>query len=101
MPKESENEEIMMINTNKLAMASALSAGLLWVICSAIVVLFPHSTLQMTGHMIHVDLAQTTWTLTWTGFLVGLVGWVALAAITGASLAVIYNSLVGKEGHCD
>ncbi len=90
-----------MIKTSKLTMACALCAALLWLICSSIVVLFPDFSLQMTGHMVHVDLAETTWTLTLTGFLVGLLGWVALAAITGASLAVIYNSLVGKEGHCD
>jgi hypothetical protein len=53
--------------------------------------------LLMTTHMIHVDITQMDWTLTWSGFLVGLVGWMILAGIAGALLAVIYNQMVGSE----
>jgi hypothetical protein len=53
--------------------------------------------LQMTAHMIHVDLVDIRWTLTWSGFFVGLLGWVILAGITAALLAVIYNRLVGFD----
>lgn len=56
-----------MINSSKLAMASALCAGLFWVLCSTLVVLFPQPMLQMTGNMVHVDLALTSWTMTWPG----------------------------------
>ena len=86
-----------MINSNKLIMASTLSAGLLWVICSVLVALLPQYMLQMTAHMIHVDLVGISWTLTWSGFFVGLLGWVILAGITAALLAVIYNRLVGFD----
>lgn len=86
-----------MINSNKLIMASALSAGLLWVICSVLVALLPHYMLQMTAHMIHVDLVDISWTLTWSGFFVGLLGWLILAGITAALLAAIYNRLVGFD----
>ena len=87
----------MMINSYKLIMASALSAGLLWVICSVLAALLPHTMLQMTAHMIHVDLVDISWTLTWSGFFVGLLGWVVLAGITAALLAAIYNRLVGFD----
>ena len=86
-----------MINRNKFAVASGLCAGLLWVICSILVALFPHYMLLMTTHMIHVDITQMGWTLTWSGFLVGLAGWMILAGVAGALLAVIYNWMVGCE----
>jgi len=86
-----------MINRNKFAVASGLCAGLLWVICSILVALFPHYMLLMTAHMIHVDITQMGWTLTWSGFLVGLVGWMILADVAGVLLAVIYNQMVGSE----
>lgn len=85
-----------MINRNKFAVASGLCAGLLWVICSILVALFPHYMLLMTTHMIHVDITQMGWTLTWSGFLVGLAGWMILAGVAGALLAVIYNRMVGS-----
>lgn len=53
--------------------------------------------LQMTANMIHVDLVDINWTLTWFGFLVGLFGWVILAGVAGTLLAVFYNRLVGSE----
>ena len=86
-----------MINRNKFAVASGLCAGLLWVICSILVALFPHYMLLMTAHMIHVNITQMGWTLTWSGFLVGLVGWMILAGVAGVLLAVIYNQMVGSE----
>ncbi len=86
-----------MINRNKFAVASGLCAGLLWVICSILVALFPHYMLLMTTHMIHVDITQMGWTLTWSGFLVRLAGWMILAGVAGALLAVIYNRMVGCE----
>ncbi len=88
-----------MIESKKLGMASALCAGLLWFLCSVLVALFPHSMLQMTAHMIHVDLVDIDWTLTWFGFLVGLLGWTILAGVTGTLLAGFYNYLVGRDTH--
>ena len=86
-----------MINRRKLAIASAVCAGVLWVICSLLVALFPNPMLQMTAHMLHVDVTQISWTLTWSGFLIGLLGWITLAGVTGIILSAIYNRLVGNE----
>lgn len=97
--KSTNEEVVVMIDKNKFAIASSLCAGLLWLICTGLVVLFPQYMLQMTMHMIHVDLINIGWTLTWSGFLFGLLGWVILAGATGALLAVIYSRLVGREVH--
>jgi len=90
---------VVMIGRNRFVVASSLCAGVLWLICSALVALFPHYMLQMTPHMVHVDLSDTHWTLTWSGFFFGLLDWVILAGAAGTLLAVIYNSLVGSEVH--
>ena len=91
------NEEVVVIYTNKFAMACALCTGLLWVICSVLVAFFPNAMLQMSAHMFHIDAAQINWQLTWYGFLLGLISWVIIAAIAGLLLAAIYNRLVCSE----
>ena len=88
-----------MIRSKLFAIACAMSTGLLWSICSALVVCFPNYMLQMTAHMFHVDLADVHWTMTWSGFLLGLLGWTLLAGSAGALLAVVYNRLLGSEAH--
>ena len=87
-----------MTSRGKFAMASGLCAGLLWVVCSVLVAPFPQYML-LTTHMVHVDITQMSWTLTWSGFLVGLLGWMILAGAAAALLAVIYNRLVVGEAN--
>lgn len=86
-----------MVYTIKFAAACAVTAAVLWSICSALVVAVPHGMMQMTGHMFHLDLAQLTWTMTTTGFLVGLVSWNAFSGVAGLMLAAIYNRLARSE----
>ena len=86
-----------MINSKKITIASVFSAGLLWVLCSLLVVLFPNSMMQITAHMLHADLPHISWTLTWSGFLIGLIGWVVLAGAMGSLVSVIYNRLICNE----
>ena len=86
-----------MIHRKKFAITCALCTGLLWVICSVLVALFPGTMLEMTAHMFHIDSAQINWTLTWYGFFVGLLSWVILAGVAGMLLSIIYNRLVCNE----
>ena len=85
-----------MIHKNRFAVACAVSTGVVWSICSVLVVFFPNYMLQMTAHMFHVDLVDVHWTMTWSGFSLGLIGWTILAGFAGAVLAVVYNRLVGS-----
>lgn len=86
-----------MIYTGKFSAACAGTAALLWVICSALVVAMPLTMMQMTAHMIHMELPQMSWTMSWSGFLFGLLIWSVLSGVTGILLSVIYNRLVGDE----
>ncbi|MFT5788594.1 MAG: hypothetical protein ACI8SJ_000698 [Shewanella sp.] len=83
----------MNIDANKIGISSAVSFGLLWVVCSAAVHFMPQPMMTITGHMMHADLSTQAWTLTFLGFLTGLVAWAAIAGVSGWLIASIYNRL--------
>ena len=78
-----------------LALAVALATAVLWILCSAFVMLAPGPAMGVTGHMMHGDLTDFSWSLTWSGFLVGLVSWMILAAACAWLVAWTYNRLAG------
>jgi hypothetical protein len=82
------------LNPVKLAIASAVTMAVFWVICSFMVLVMPTMMMSMTGQMVHADLSGFNWTLTLSGFLVGLISWSISAGVTGWILAYIYNVLI-------
>ena len=86
----------MLVNTKKLVIAWSIAAALVWVICSVLVALSPGSMTAMTGHMIHMELGHTALAMSLTGFIVGLLGWVLLAAGFAWLFGTIYN-YVGRQ----
>ena len=84
----------MRLSPNKFAIACAGAFVILWVVCSATVYLLPDAMMYFTGHMMHADLSAMAWTLTGTGFVVGLVAWAFCAWITAWLIAIIYNKLL-------
>ena len=85
----------MTLDASRLAMAFGFATALLWIICSALVALMPGPTMAMTGHMFHGNMEGFSWTLTWPGFLIGLVSWVISAAAAGWLIGWSYNRLTG------
>ncbi|WP_339674326.1 DUF5676 family membrane protein [Dasania marina] len=83
----------MKIHAIKFGMASAISASVLWIICSVLVVLIPSMMLSMSGDMLHMQLNDMGWHLTFMGVVKGLLGWSVMAGVTGWMLAAIYNRL--------
>lgn len=83
----------MTINAFKFGMASAITAGVLWLICSALVMLMPAMMLSMSGNMLHMQLNEMGWHLSLIGVVQGLVAWIITAGIAGWLLATIYNRL--------
>jgi hypothetical protein len=84
----------MRLNPNKFAIAYSGTFAILWVICSATVYFIPDAMRAITGHMMHADFLSMGWTLTGTGFIVGLIAWAFCAWITAWLIAIIYNELV-------
>jgi len=87
----------MKVDANRLALAVAIVTAFLWVLCSAFVALTPGPAMEATGQMMHADLSELSWSLTWGGFVMGLVWWTGLAAVTAWLIARAYNRL-GAHG---
>lgn len=83
----------MKIQAMKFGMASALSASVLWVICSLLVMLMPSMMLSIPGNMLHIQLGDMGWHLTFIGAVKGLLAWFVMAGFAGWMLATIYNRL--------
>ena len=83
----------MTLNALKFGMASAITAAILWLACSLLVMLIPAMMLSVSGEMVHMRLNEMGWHLTFTGVVVGLVAWSVSAGIAGWLLAAIYNRL--------
>ena len=81
----------MKLDENAFAIASGSTAGVLWIICSLIVIMLPGPMSQMGSHMTHGDMSAMTWSLSLPGVILGLIGWVVFAALTGWLFAFFYN----------
>lgn len=86
----------MKIKPEPFALASALTAAVLWLLCSLLLFIMPILVTKMSGHMVHANLGDVNWVLSLTGVLVGLICWAIFAAIVGWILANFYNLLGGK-----
>lgn len=86
-----------MIKTKAFSAASAVTAAILWIGCSALVAVLPEAMWKMTAQMLHVELSEVSWSMDWSGFFSGLLSWSVLAALAGALLALVYNQLSGPD----
>jgi hypothetical protein len=81
----------MQLNTFRVAISLACATAVLWTVCSAMVATMPAAMMWITGHMLHAHMQDLAWTMTWTGYFVGLVSWTLSAASTGWLIAWFYN----------
>ncbi len=91
----------MKLNSFALALSSALTFAVLWVACSLIVVALPGMMMDMSGHMIHANFSMMNWTMTFTGFFIGLIAWSLLAGLTGWLVAVFYNLIMVRTSDAE
>lgn len=83
----------MKLHAYKFGLACAVSASILWIICSLLVMFMPSMMLSTSGDMLHVQLNDMGWHLTIAGIAKGLFAWFLMAGIAGWLLAGIYNRL--------
>ena len=77
----------------RLANAAAIAAAALWTVCTALVVLAPGPARWVTGQMLHADLSGMDWSLTFGGFVAGLVAWSVLAWVVAVAIGAVYRAL--------
>lgn len=85
----------MKIDAIKLGLATTIVFAVLWIVCSLFVFSMPFGMMQMSGHMVHADLDEMSWVLTWGGFIYGLLAWSIIGGIVAWAIAAIYNRLLG------
>ncbi|MDP1632433.1 MAG: DUF5676 family membrane protein [Caulobacter sp.] len=85
-----------MLNPVKLGLAATIVVAVSWTICSALVVVAPGPMMQMSGQMMHANLQGIAWTMHWSGFLIGMIAWSAIAGLVVWAVAMIYNRLAGQ-----
>lgn len=83
----------MKINSLKFGMASAITATIVWIICSLLVWMVPGAMMNMTTNLFHMEMGKSGFMLTPIGVIWGLVGWSLFAGVFALILATIYNLL--------
>ncbi len=83
----------MKINSLNFALAAAITAGVVWLICSVFVWMIPGGMMNVTTNMMHMDMSRSGWTISPIGVVWGLVAWSLFAGIFAWLLATIYNRL--------
>lgn len=91
----------MKINSLNFALASAITAALLWTVCSLLVWMMPGPMMNTTGQMVHMDMSKFGWMLSPLGFFWGLIVWSLFAGIFAYLLAAIYNMLTKDQKRPD
>ena len=83
----------MKINALNFAVGAAITAAVVWLVCSLFVWMVPGGMTSLTTNMMHMDITRTGWAISPAGVIWGLVGWSLFAGVFGWLLATIYNLL--------
>ena len=84
----------MKLDATKFGIATAVTFGLFWIVCSVLVMILPSLMMDMSGHMIHGDMSGMSWTMTFSGFVIGLIIWALFAGLIAGLIAHIYNKML-------
>lgn len=83
----------MKINPLNFALASAITAAVVWIICSILIWMMPGAMMNMTTNLFHMEMGKTGFVLSPIGVVWGLIGWSLFAGIFAWILASVYNLL--------
>jgi len=84
----------MKLDAFKFGVATAITFGLFWIVCSALVLIVPSLMMDMSGHMVHGDLSGMSWHMTLSGVVIGLVIWSVFAGLIAGFIAHFYNKMI-------
>ena len=83
----------MKLNIKAVVIAETVIGAVLFILCRMAFVLAPNTTLAALKYLTHIDWSPLTLpvTMTWAGFILGLIVFTVFIAIVGAAWAWIYN----------
>ena len=87
----------MKINVLSFAVASAITAAVVWIICSLLVWIVPGVMMSLTTDLFHMEMGKSGFVLTPIGVIWGLLGWSLFAGIFAGILAKVYNLLSAER----
>ena len=84
----------MKLNIKAVVIAETIIGAVLFILCRIAFVVAPNATLAALKYLTHIDWSPLTTpvTMTWAGFILGLIVFTIFIAIVGAAWAWIYNS---------
>lgn len=83
----------MKIDSLKFGVAAAITAAIVWIICSLLIWMIPGAMMNMTTNLFHMEMGKSGFVLTPVGVIWGLVGWSLFTGIFAWLSATIYNQL--------
>jgi len=83
----------MKIDPLKFGVAGAITAAIVWIICSLLIWMIPGAMMNMTTNLFHMEMGKSGFVLTPVGVIWGLVGWSLFTGIFAWLSATIYNQL--------
>ena len=86
----------MKLNEKAFALACAAAFGIVWLVCSMMVMMLPDMMSSLTGNMLHTDWKILGWQMSFIGVFIGGFFWVLFAGVTGGIVAKVYNNLNSK-----
>ena len=87
----------MKMDTRAFAIATAVTAAVLFLICAFFVAVLPKETTNFAGYLVHADLSGISRSLTWGNFFGGLACWTVGAGVVAGALAWLYNRIARVE----
>jgi 2TM family of unknown function (DUF5676) len=87
----------MRLDARAFGTAAGMVAAALFTICALAVAVAPEGTTALASYLIHMDLSGMTRTMTFGGFIGGLVIWTLGTGVTFGAVAEIYNLLVARS----
>lgn len=87
----------MKLNQKAFGLSSAILSGVLYVICTIFVVFWPDFSRQILDWLLHQLPALSDFSITWGGFIAGLILFVVFAYVTGWIFAWLYNRMLKPQ----
>lgn len=83
----------MKLNIKAVVVAEAVIGAVLFILCRIAFVVAPNATLATLKYLTHIDWSPLTLpvSMSWAGFILGLIVFTIFIAIVGAAWAWIYN----------
>lgn len=85
----------MKIHAQKLGLAAAAVATILYVVCWALVAAMPGAAMSVTESMFHMSMEGATWQMSASSLFGGGVAWALVCGGGVWATAALYNRLLG------